>query len=400
MYMSNPHTYFLEALSKLSLDSTTKSAIAKIHKICFEAYNPEDDDIDWSENDGTILDDHDNMMFELQKEYEDELENERKKGNYRDNSDFYDSAYSEINNDNESLRNILQNMVQQTPDNDGDETDSVTELFASRKLADVIIENFALYAAKSDTDYQSIEYSDFINNIIAELTTTSSGSTDEASIISTIKSVLLLPEYTHFTVEDFMPQEKRLHKSISTKFADNILAAFTDKINTNTTKAEELSTTIYNSGEMQRDAYNDLANNNADNVIGSNSDSDEIHNAMNDIDNVEQPTVDYTDENKESVSFTFNQFANNVITIIENIMKKDKNDDNTKYTSLYDNTKSKGLFTQATGLAKDRVKMLRDKTLAKLNAQKQGKDAISNTQQLANMLNTTISEEDTNDLFS
>lgn len=398
--MSNPHTYFLEALSKLSLDSTTKSAIAKIHKICFEGYNPGDDDIDWSENDGTILDDHDNMMFELQKEYEDELENERKKGNYRDNSDFYDSAYSESSNDNESLRNILRNMAQQSPDSDGDETDSVTELFASRKLADVIIENFALYAAKSDTDYQSIEYSDFINNIIDELITTSSGSTDEASIISTIKSVLLLPEYTHFTVEDFMPQEKRLHKSISTKFADNILAAFTDKINTNTTKAEELSTTIYNSGEMQRDAYNDLANNNADNVIGRNSDSDEIHNAMNDIDNVEQPTVDYTDENKESVSFTFNQFANNVITIIENIMKKDKNDDNTKYTSLYDNTKSKGLFTQATGLAKDRVKMLRDKTLAKLNAQKQGKDAISNTQQLANMLNTTISEEDTDDIFS
>lgn len=340
------------------------------------------------------------MMFELQKEYEDELENERKKGNYSDNSDFYDSAYSETSNDNEDLRNILRNMTQQSPDSDGDETDSVTELFASRKLADVIIENFALYAAKSDTDYQTIEYSDFINNIIDELTTTSSGSTDEASIISTIKSVLLLPEYTHFTVEDFMPQEKSLHKSISTKFADNILAAFTDKINTNTTKAEELSTTIYNSGEMQRDAYNDLANNNADNVIGRNSDSDEIHNAMNDIDNVEQPTVDYTDENKESVSFTFNQFANNVITIIENIMKKDKNDDNTKYTSLYDNTKSKGLFTQATGLAKDRVKMLRDKTLAKLNAQKQGKDAISNTQQLANMLNTTISEKDTDDLFS
>ena len=112
----------------------------------------------------------------------------------------------------EDLRNILRNMTQQSPDSDGDETDSVTELFASRKLADVIIENFALYAAKSDTDYQSIEYSDFINNIIDELTTTSSGSTDEASIISTIKSVLLLPEYTHFTVEDFMPQEKRLHK--------------------------------------------------------------------------------------------------------------------------------------------------------------------------------------------
>lgn len=29
MYMSTPHTYFLESLSKLSLDSTMKSAIAK-----------------------------------------------------------------------------------------------------------------------------------------------------------------------------------------------------------------------------------------------------------------------------------------------------------------------------------------------------------------------------------